>query len=101
MEHGVCVRVLGDLTLLPIETRKAIAEVVTFSKNNDKYVIINSLVLKKFPNLATCPYADYIIFLFSPQNLALPVKITILLKCHSFPISRKILSQMFIDCFIS
>ena len=37
MEHGVCIRVLGDLTLLPADTRKAVAEVVKFSKNNNKY----------------------------------------------------------------
>ncbi len=37
MEHGVCIRVLGDLTLLPPGTRKAVAEVVRFSKNNTKY----------------------------------------------------------------
>ena len=36
MEHGVCIRVLGDLTLLPPETRKAVAEVVRFSKSNTK-----------------------------------------------------------------
>ena len=39
MEHGVCIRVLGDLTLLPADTRKAVAEVVKFSKNNNKYKI--------------------------------------------------------------
>ena len=37
MEHGVCIRVLGDLTLLPPDTRKAVAEVVRFSKSNTKY----------------------------------------------------------------
>ena len=37
MEHGVCIRVLGDLTLLPPDTRKAVAEVVRFSKNNTRY----------------------------------------------------------------
>jgi hypothetical protein len=37
MEHGVCIRVLGDLTLLPPDTCEAVAEVVRFSKNNTKY----------------------------------------------------------------
>ncbi|XP_046849575.1 dehydrodolichyl diphosphate synthase complex subunit DHDDS-like [Xenia sp. Carnegie-2017] len=36
MEHGVCVRVIGDLTLLPPDTRKAVAEVVQYSKDNKK-----------------------------------------------------------------
>ncbi|XP_028413598.1 dehydrodolichyl diphosphate synthase complex subunit DHDDS-like [Dendronephthya gigantea] len=36
MDRGVCIRVLGDLTLLPPDTRKAVAEVVRFSKNNTK-----------------------------------------------------------------
>lgn len=46
MEYGVCIRVLGDLTLLPVETRRAVAEVVKFTKNNTKYVyFVNTLSL--------------------------------------------------------
>lgn len=46
MEHGVCVRVIGDLTLLPLDTRKAVAEVVQYSKDNKKYVhLLRMLIL--------------------------------------------------------
>ena len=48
MEHGVCIRVLGDLTLLPPDTRKAVAEVVQFTKSNTKYEGFVITIVKTF-----------------------------------------------------
>ncbi|XP_022794918.1 dehydrodolichyl diphosphate synthase complex subunit DHDDS-like isoform X2 [Stylophora pistillata] len=36
MKHGVCVRALGDLTMLPEDLQRSVARVVKFSKNNIK-----------------------------------------------------------------
>ena len=38
MKHGVCVRALGDLTMLPEELQRSVARVVKYSQNNTKYV---------------------------------------------------------------
>ena len=35
-KHGVCVRALGDLTLLPEDLQRSVARVVNFSQNNRK-----------------------------------------------------------------
>ena len=35
-KHEVCVRVLGNLSLLPVDVQRTIAEVVNVSKNNTK-----------------------------------------------------------------
>ena len=35
-KHGVCVRALGDLTLLPEDLQRSVARVVKFSQNNRK-----------------------------------------------------------------
>lgn len=36
MKHGVCIRVLGDLELLPRDVLEAIAKAVNFTRNNDR-----------------------------------------------------------------
>lgn len=36
MKHGVCVRALGDLTMLPEDLQRSVARVVKFSQNNIK-----------------------------------------------------------------
>lgn len=36
MKHGVCVRALGDLTMLPDDLQRSVARVVKFSQNNIK-----------------------------------------------------------------
>ena len=36
MKHGVCIRVLGDLQLLPGDVLEAIARAVNFTRNNDR-----------------------------------------------------------------
>lgn len=38
MRHGVCIRVLGDLELLPRDVLESIARVVNFSRNNNRWV---------------------------------------------------------------
>ena len=35
-KHGVCVRALGDLTMLPEDLQRSVASVVKFSQNNRK-----------------------------------------------------------------
>jgi len=35
-KHGVCVRAIGDLTMLPKSLQQAIAKAVNFSKHNSK-----------------------------------------------------------------
>lgn len=36
MEHGVCIRVIGNLTMIPEDVRKPIAEAMTITKDNNK-----------------------------------------------------------------
>lgn len=36
MKHGVCIRVLGNLELLPRDVLEAIARAVNFTRNNDR-----------------------------------------------------------------
>lgn len=38
-KHGVRVRVVGDLTMLPEDLQESIARAVSFSKHNTRYVI--------------------------------------------------------------
>ncbi|KAK7108774.1 dehydrodolichyl diphosphate synthase complex subunit DHDDS-like [Littorina saxatilis] len=38
-KHGVCVRVLGNLSLLPLDVQQLIADVVNYSKHNDKAIL--------------------------------------------------------------
>ncbi|XP_072036067.1 dehydrodolichyl diphosphate synthase complex subunit DHDDS-like isoform X1 [Amphiura filiformis] len=38
-KHEVCVRILGDLTMLPVELQQVVAEVVHISRNNTKAVL--------------------------------------------------------------
>ncbi|KAK7457286.1 hypothetical protein BaRGS_00039258, partial [Batillaria attramentaria] len=38
-KHGVCVRVLGNLSLLPSDVQQIIAEAVNFSKNNNRAIL--------------------------------------------------------------
>ena len=35
-KHGVCVQVLGDLTLLPVELQQSIARIVKLSRENTR-----------------------------------------------------------------
>ena len=34
--HGVCIRVLGDIKLLPRDVQESVAKAVTMTKNNNK-----------------------------------------------------------------
>uniref|UniRef100_A0A1X7T1Y0 ditrans,polycis-polyprenyl diphosphate synthase [(2E,6E)-farnesyldiphosphate specific] n=1 Tax=Amphimedon queenslandica TaxID=400682 RepID=A0A1X7T1Y0_AMPQE len=34
--HGVCIRVLGDIKLLPTDVQESVARAVTMTKNNNK-----------------------------------------------------------------
>ena len=36
MKHGVCIRVLGDLDLLPRDVLESVARAVNFSRNNNQ-----------------------------------------------------------------
>lgn len=36
MKHGVCIRVLGDLELLPRDVLEAVARAVNFTRNNTR-----------------------------------------------------------------
>lgn len=36
LKHGVCIRVLGDLTLLPKDVQEVIADVMYISRNNTR-----------------------------------------------------------------
>lgn len=36
MEHGICVRIIGNLELLPEDLRKLVAEAIIITKNNNK-----------------------------------------------------------------
>lgn len=36
MEHGLCIRVIGNLSLLPEDLRKLIAKAMIITKNNKK-----------------------------------------------------------------
>ncbi|XP_048578160.1 dehydrodolichyl diphosphate synthase complex subunit DHDDS isoform X2 [Nematostella vectensis] len=38
-KHGVCVRVLGDLSMLPDDLQRSIARAVNFSKHNTRHVL--------------------------------------------------------------
>lgn len=38
-KHGVCIRVLGNIALLPLDVQQHIAEAVNFSKNNDRAIL--------------------------------------------------------------
>lgn len=39
-KHGVCIRVLGDLNMLPLDLQQLIAKAVLTTKSHNKYVII-------------------------------------------------------------
>jgi len=36
MEHGVCIRVIGNLTLVPQDIQKLIAQAIILTKDNNK-----------------------------------------------------------------
>ena len=36
MEHGVCIRVIGNLSLVPQDVRSLMAEAMYITKNNNK-----------------------------------------------------------------
>ncbi|KAH3738333.1 hypothetical protein DPMN_044967 [Dreissena polymorpha] len=40
-KHEVCVRVLGNIALLPEDVQRTIAEVVSLSKHNTRYVVVS------------------------------------------------------------
>ncbi|XP_041089756.1 dehydrodolichyl diphosphate synthase complex subunit DHDDS isoform X2 [Polyodon spathula] len=42
-KHGVCIRVLGDLTLLPLDIQKLIAQAVLATKHHNKHEITNAV----------------------------------------------------------
>ena len=37
-KHGVCIRVLGDLTLLPLDLQQLIAKAVVATREHNRYV---------------------------------------------------------------
>lgn len=39
-KHGVCIRVLGDLNMLPLDLQQLIAKSVLTTKSHNQYVII-------------------------------------------------------------
>lgn len=39
-KHGVCIRVLGNLSLLPLDIQHSIAEAVNYSKHNTRLVFL-------------------------------------------------------------
>ena len=39
MEHGVCIRVVGNLSLIPKDVQKLIAEAMLITKDNSKAVL--------------------------------------------------------------
>ena len=39
MKHGVRIRVLGDLELLPSDVLESVARAVNFSRNNDRAIL--------------------------------------------------------------
>ena len=39
MKHGVCIRVLGDLELLPSDVLESVARAVNFSRDNTRWVM--------------------------------------------------------------
>jgi ditrans,polycis-polyprenyl diphosphate synthase len=53
MKYGICVRIIGNLALLPQNIRKLIAQIMFITKNNDTI----------FLNVAfayTCKYISYL-----------------------------------------
>lgn len=38
-KHGVCIRVLGDLNMLPLDLQQLIAKAVLTTKSHNKYII--------------------------------------------------------------
>ncbi|XP_048881874.1 dehydrodolichyl diphosphate synthase complex subunit DHDDS isoform X2 [Brienomyrus brachyistius] len=42
-KHGVCIRVLGDLTLLPVDLQRLIAQAVVATRTHDKHEITNAV----------------------------------------------------------
>lgn len=46
MKHGVHIRVLGDLELLPADVLESVARAIKFSKNNNRLINIS---LSLFP----------------------------------------------------
>lgn len=47
-KHGVCIRVLGDLNMLPLDLQQVIAKAVVMTKNHNKYAstIFTSFIIK-------------------------------------------------------
>lgn len=39
-KHGVCIRVLGDLNMLPLDLQQLIAKSVLTTKSHNQYVVI-------------------------------------------------------------
>lgn len=48
-KHGVCIRVLGDLNMLPLDLQQLIAKSVLTTKSHNQYVIIIFLPLISYP----------------------------------------------------
>ena len=49
-KHRVCVRVLGNVSLLPESLQKLVAEVVDISRNNTRYDLIEFTMVNSLPN---------------------------------------------------
>lgn len=39
MEHGICIRVIGNVSLLPLDLRKLMAEAMLITKSNKRAVL--------------------------------------------------------------
>lgn len=44
-KHGVCIRVLGDLHMLPLDLQQLIAKSVLTTKSHNQYVVIRFITL--------------------------------------------------------
>lgn len=44
-KHGVCIRVLGDLNMLPLDLQQLIAKAVVTTKAHNKYVFYSFVPL--------------------------------------------------------
>lgn len=60
-KHGVCIRVLGDLNMLPLDLQQLIAKSVLTTKSHNQYVLITFLV--PFPTRTDNNYRLIVLFI--------------------------------------
>lgn len=49
-KHGVCIRVLGDLNMLPLDLQQLIAKSVLTTKSHNQYVVFSSPIFNMHPH---------------------------------------------------